>query len=154
MAVAPDAHAVLTVMQCPRVPSSTERLAETDEAIRLVLKKQFDVMDGWMKPALYETIRQTDTIEKLMREVEGLKASYKGVIREKGNFDEAIVYYTTALERDPRDADAYYNRAVAWYSKKDITRALSDANNAVEIDGKNKRYQQFVAYLKAEDKEK
>ncbi|MCP4690258.1 MAG: hypothetical protein GY859_19550, partial [Desulfobacterales bacterium] len=78
------------------IPEKMEVVAEVPDVIRLVLEKQFDVMDSWMKPALHETVRQTDTIEKLMREMEAMKASYKGVIREKGNFDEAIVYYTCA----------------------------------------------------------
>ena len=51
---------------------------------------------------------------------------------EAGNFDEAIYYYSMALEKDPTRATIYNSRGWAYYrtdrsdlSLKDLTRAIT-----------------------------
>ena len=50
------------------------------------------------------------------------------------NFDLAITSYSKCIDLDPRNADAYMERADAKAFKKDIQGALTDANKAISID--------------------
>ena len=55
------------------------------------------------------------------------------------NYDEAILDYTKSLQINDKLTDAYYNRARILLSRKDIenpdiTRAISDLENALELD--------------------
>ncbi len=74
---------------------------------------------------------------------------------EDGNYDKAIEYFTKAIERDPKNVDAYYNRGVVYceffhhYDKlpkqtyieagledeeKAFQSAMADFNKALELD--------------------
>ncbi len=53
------------------------------------------------------------------------------------NFEKAIADYTRAIELRPKDADAYNNRAWAYYSTEDPVRALEDARKALQIQPYN-----------------
>jgi tetratricopeptide (TPR) repeat protein len=48
-------------------------------------------------------------------------------------FDSAITDYSSFIALRPKDADAYNNRAWAYYSMGDAARALDDANKALTI---------------------
>jgi Flp pilus assembly protein TadD len=48
--------------------------------------------------------------------------------------DRAIEDCTAALCIDPKDADAYNNRGVAYAMKKDYRRARADYEKALQID--------------------
>jgi tetratricopeptide (TPR) repeat protein len=50
-----------------------------------------------------------------------------------GAFEKAIADYTRVIELRPRDADAYNNRAWAYYRLGDPVRALEDAGKALQI---------------------
>lgn len=52
----------------------------------------------------------------------------------KGNTDEAIELYYTAIKHDPGKATAYINRGVALSMKGDLEAALKDMSKAVELD--------------------
>ena len=54
-------------------------------------------------------------------------------MRGLGAFDKAISDYTRVIEIRPKDADAYNNRAWAYYSMGDPVRALEDAGKALQI---------------------
>jgi lipoprotein NlpI len=54
-----------------------------------------------------------------------------------GNFDAAIADYTQALEINPKNTDAYANRALARLEKGDTTGALADDTRALELNPKN-----------------
>jgi Flp pilus assembly protein TadD len=47
---------------------------------------------------------------------------------------KAISDYTKALEINPRDAEAYYNRGIAYGEKGQYDEAISDYNKALEIN--------------------
>ena len=49
-------------------------------------------------------------------------------------YEEAIKAFSKAIDRDPRNADAYYNRGIAWYQKGDYGQAIADYTKALEIN--------------------
>ena len=44
----------------------------------------------------------------------------------KGDFDRAIADFGQAIRLDPKDAQAYYNRGIAWEKKRSLQEALAD----------------------------
>ena len=53
--------------------------------------------------------------------------------REKGQYDQAISDYTKALEIDPKSGGAYYNRATAYYFKKEYDKSWKDIKQAQDL---------------------
>jgi tetratricopeptide (TPR) repeat protein len=47
-----------------------------------------------------------------------------------GQYDQAIADYTKAIELNPRDADAYYNRGNAYETNRNMKMACSDWRKA------------------------
>lgn len=53
---------------------------------------------------------------------------------EKGNFQEAIVEFTKAINNNPHIAELYYNRGLAYYGGSiSFISALADFNKAIEL---------------------
>jgi len=73
---------------------------------------------------------------------------------DKGDYDSAIVDYNSALEIDPRDADAYYSRGFAWAMKGDLLQALADARKSFSLNPKDKKAQKLIDYLKSKMRDK
>lgn len=48
--------------------------------------------------------------------------------------DDAPAYFTSVIQKDPGDPDAYYMRAVAWNLKGELDRAIKDLSEALRID--------------------
>lgn len=57
------------------------------------------------------------------------------VCRLKENYDEAIAWYTKALDITPDDYKIYQNRGCCHHCKYRVYQALSDYNKAIEIQG-------------------
>ena len=53
------------------------------------------------------------------------------VRRQRGHVDEAISLTTQALDGEPQGIPAYYYRALAWWERKDESRALEDLNRVL-----------------------
>jgi len=49
-----------------------------------------------------------------------------------GNIEEAINLYTLAIEKDPEFIDAYYNRGVMHYFRREYDQAIEDLNKVIE----------------------
>ena len=49
---------------------------------------------------------------------------------------KAIAEYTKAIELDPKGADAYYNRGIAYGKLKQYDKAITDYTKAIELDPK------------------
>ncbi len=63
-----------------------------------------------------------------------LKFSNRGVEwRLKGELDRAISDYDEAIRLDPKYADAYYNRCIAYNRQKKYDLALPDCNRAIAL---------------------
>jgi tetratricopeptide (TPR) repeat protein len=53
---------------------------------------------------------------------------------ESGILDEAIEAFTEAIRLKADFAEAYYNRGIVWYYKKDYARARADWEKTLQID--------------------
>jgi len=53
---------------------------------------------------------------------------------ELGQYEDAIVSFTRALQLDGRYAGAYYNRGLAHYGNADFDSAIADYSMAIELD--------------------
>ena len=51
----------------------------------------------------------------------------------KGQFDWAIADFNKALEINPKGAGAYYNRATAYYFKKEYDKSWKDIYKAQDL---------------------
>ncbi len=51
--------------------------------------------------------------------------------------DEAITELNKAIEMNPKHAEAYYNRGIAYYNKGQHDKAIADYNKAIEINPKH-----------------
>jgi len=65
-------------------------------------------------------------------------------------YEEAIKALTKALEINPRNAEAYYNRGYAWRMKGDLVQALTDFKMALSLMPNNKQIKTSVAILENE----
>jgi tetratricopeptide (TPR) repeat protein len=52
----------------------------------------------------------------------------------KGNYQEAIKYFTSYIKKYPNNANAYYNRGIAKANLEDYRDAIKDYNKAIEIN--------------------
>ena len=50
-----------------------------------------------------------------------------------GDYDTAIFLYTEVIEADPKAPFAYNGRGLAYYYKKDLTKALADFDQAIRL---------------------
>jgi tetratricopeptide (TPR) repeat protein len=48
------------------------------------------------------------------------------LLSESLSYDEAIIALTKAIEHDPKNVDAYFERAIAYFETGDFSKALSD----------------------------
>ena len=56
-----------------------------------------------------------------------------GAQASQGEIDHAMVTFDQAIERNPRDATAYTNRAKAWEARGEAQRALADYDAAIRF---------------------
>lgn len=68
---------------------------------------------------------------------------------QRGDYDTAIANFSKAIEIDPRDADVYRNRGLAWKLKGEYERALSDYREALEINSQDPSIYNSIAWLLA-----
>jgi len=77
----------------------------------------------------------------------------KDLYRE-GKFDEAIREFDEAIRREPKNAQAYAERAgVYFYGKKDYNAAIGDYNEAIRLNGNNPEWyiDRAIAYYGLND---
>ncbi len=75
---------------------------------------------------------------------------------EKGDSDAAIAAFTEAIRLDPKLANAYTDRGVAYEGKGDLDKAIADYAEAIRLDPKTALayYNRGIAYAKKRDVDK
>lgn len=97
----------------------------------------FDIRNG----------RFEDAVQKINQSIElkrdwELSYFYRAVAYQTlGEFNDALLDYTKAIQLNPRMTDAYYNRAYINLTRKDIQnpdlqKTVEDLNKALELDPK------------------
>ncbi len=84
-----------------------------------------------------ESYNRTDIPESLtQKKHEGLRhvLHERPVFPRKGDYNQAIVDYTKAIEIDPDYADAYHDRGLAWVKKGDQPPSLKLLRATVTTD--------------------
>lgn len=56
---------------------------------------------------------------------------------DSGQYEQAILEFTKAIELDPAYTKAYSERAYAYYQKGEYEKALSDCNKIIELGPEN-----------------
>jgi tetratricopeptide (TPR) repeat protein len=56
---------------------------------------------------------------------------------DAGKYANAVAAYAEAIEREPKKANHYVDRAAAHNANGDTNKAMADANEAIELDSKN-----------------
>ncbi|MGL6196324.1 MAG: tetratricopeptide repeat protein [Thermoguttaceae bacterium] len=59
------------------------------------------------------------------------------MLREQGDFDEAIAPYTEAISLDSQNAEAYCGRASCYGKKSEFDKAITDCTEAIRINPEN-----------------
>jgi tetratricopeptide (TPR) repeat protein len=54
-----------------------------------------------------------------------------------GQYDKAISDYTKAIELNPKHADTYYSRGLAYNKMGQYDKAISDYTKAIELNPKH-----------------
>lgn len=69
---------------------------------------------------------------------------------EKGNYKQAIEYYSKGIESNLNDASLYNNRGLAYYNLEQYDKAIADYTKAIEIkpDFADAYYNRGLAYFK------
>jgi len=69
---------------------------------------------------------------------------------QKGNYDEAIRYFTKAIDLNPLDGESYYSRGTAYSHKGQYEEAISDYTKALKINPRDAKayYNRGIACYK------
>ncbi len=95
---------------------------KTREAIEIYQRAQRYETNGLPSRALYEEL------EDYALEVRGLKEFRQGA------FDKAILTYSRMIKRQPKDANAFFNRGLAYKNAGFAEQALADYDTAIGLD--------------------
>jgi tetratricopeptide (TPR) repeat protein len=95
---------------------------KTRAAIETYQRAQRTQTNGLPSRALYEEL------EDYALEVRGLKEFRQGA------FDKAIMTYSRMIKRQPKDANAFFNRGLAYKNAGFAAQALADYDTAIRLD--------------------
>ncbi len=106
--------------------------------IVMIIKNKFNEMKQFQQEAQITSIRPKEIVEKKPEEKRPL------------NFVHEIKKLDDFIKRGTKNADVYYNRALLYASKGDVTQAIIDYTKAIEIDKSHgdAYYNRGLAYVK------
>jgi len=67
-----------------------------------------------------------------------------------GNYDRAIIEYTSSINRNGDFIDAFISRASAYMKKRDYRRAVDDYTRSIRIDGSRAELYNYRGFARAE----
>jgi peptidoglycan hydrolase-like protein with peptidoglycan-binding domain len=100
---------------------------KTRQAIQVYQRVQRDQSTGQPSRALYEELEDYALV------AQGLS------LFRKGSYDAAIATYTLIIQRNPKSADAYFNRGLAHNNLGRTDQALSNYESALALDSAHRR---------------
>ena len=141
-----DPGAIPRSRAATRVPAPRGR-----ELVRAIQKRLGDrgyyggPLDGSLGPktrdaiANYQRVQRYDATGRPSRaiyeELEDYALEVQGLDQfQKGAYDAAVATYSRIIQRKPKNADAYFNRGLAYKKVGRTDHALSDYEVAIEID--------------------
>lgn len=141
-----DPGAIPRSRAATRVPAPRGR-----ELVRAIQKRLGDrgyyggPLDGSLGPktrdaiANYQRVQRYDATGRPSRaiyeELEDYALEVQGLDQfRKGAYDAAVATYSRIIQRKPKNADAYFNRGLAYKKVGRTDHALSDYEAAIEID--------------------
>jgi tetratricopeptide (TPR) repeat protein len=90
-----------------------------------------------------------DVVDTLRGELSSTLLS-AGVVSERLNdYDNSLKLYAKAIEVNPGNARAYFNRSVIYWKRGDWGSVVSDLENAVRIDPNFKEAGYYLAQARA-----
>lgn len=69
-------------------------------------------------------------------------------LRKNEMYDQAVEYYTRALELSPNDENLHYNMARACFAKSDLEKTVEHLRAALQLNKNLEIAQKFLLYLK------
>lgn len=131
-------------IKTPLIPMPEEtkeqKLSRSDfEKIRKDYEQLQDELDRLKEQVVQAKDEKTKTnIEKKRKETQKEISASKHFARgnvafELEDYPSAIQYYNQAIEINPKDAQAYGNRGVAYYTNGQISAAKRDFQNACDL---------------------
>jgi peptidoglycan hydrolase-like protein with peptidoglycan-binding domain len=141
-----DSRATPQTSASVRVPAPRGR-----ELVRAIQKRLSDrgyysgPLDGSLGPKTREAIQTYQRVQRydatgqpsraIYEELEDYALDVRGLDQfQRGAYDAAIATYTRIIQRKPKNADAYFNRGLAYKNDGRVEQALSDYEAAIELD--------------------
>src|ERR1035438_10198958 len=59
---------------------------------------------------------------------------------EKLNYKKAVVYFTKAIELDPKSETPLYNRGLAYFALENYTASIADFTKLIQLNSKKDEY--------------
>ena len=118
-------------VECVIMQSSKQEILKSLSQLSDITEaSMFPDFDGFARlHAHYKPYIEPDARDHLQRGIEAY---------QKRELDDAIAYYTKAIELDPADisitSPAYYNCGLAYYGKGEVERAIVDYTRAIELN--------------------
>ncbi len=121
------------------------------ELVRAIQKRLSDrgyyggPLDGSLGPKTRKAIETYQRVQRydvtgrpsraIYEELEDYALEVRGLDQfRKGAYDAAVATYSRIIQRNPKNADAYFNRGLAHKNAGRTERALSDYEAAIELD--------------------
>jgi len=134
-----------------RAPAPTGRELVRAVQNRLADRRYYEgPLDGKLGPETRQAIQKYQRVQRyqttgqpsraLYEELEDYALDAQGLILfRKGSYDAAIATYSLIIQRQPKSADAYFNRGLAHMSLGRTDQALSNYGTAIALDPVHRR---------------
>ena len=124
-------------------------LGDIDEAVRFGGE---DASNLYLRARILHKMNRVDEASAQLEAAVGQNAKLKpgrlgaSIAMKRGNYRKAIEHLNGVVETEPRDAEVYYHRSLAWCQLCKNEKALCDIDEAIRIEPENGAF----LYLRAQ----